>query len=153
MIANDRRAEGGHTFWLAKTSIKHAQLWSKIRKKNMVDIEEEILLLANLFFLGFNRLRQRPFPVLMLPNFASDSTTNGLHQNSRRFVPSYWLFVLVFKFLAVAILKTFIPRLHCMSSILTLIMSSNPSKMFAKKCCDMKQTSVESVGIHFNWRS
>lgn len=67
----------------------------------MVDIEEEILLQANISF--FQSMR----------NFASDPTTNGLHQNSRRFVPSNWLFVLVFKLLAVTIIKTFIPRLHC----------------------------------------
>ena len=68
----------------------------------MVDIEEEILLQANLF-LVFNQCEISP-PIPQPMDYIKILAD---------FFPSNWLFVLVFKLLAVTIIKTFIPRLHC----------------------------------------
>ena len=59
MIANDRRTDYKHAFRSAAMSNVHARCArGKIKAKNMADIEEEILLQANLFLLLVLKRRQ-----------------------------------------------------------------------------------------------
>ena len=61
-IANDRRADCSHTFRSAEMSNVFAHCaHGKIKANNMADIEEEILLQANLFLLLVLKRRQVSF--------------------------------------------------------------------------------------------
>ena len=62
IIANDRRADSSHTFRSAEISyVLACCARGKIKANNMADIEEEILLQANLFLLLVLKRRQVSF--------------------------------------------------------------------------------------------
>ena len=79
----------------------------KIKANNMADIEEEILLQANLFLLLVLKRRQRLLQNRRKPRF-------GIRKHSIKFLadffPTVRLFVFVFEILTITVVNALIPR-------------------------------------------